>query len=396
MAHTRPKPAMTDNLCFLNGETLPLSQARIPVLDRGFIFGDGIYDVVPVYGKRLFRFDEHLARLSRSLVKVRINNPYARDEWLAHCRALVAARPEADQVVYIQVTRGVAPRDHVMPQGVAPTVFMMNNAMRPPSAEQRHRGVACTTARDFRWERGDIKSTSLLGNVLARQISADHGTLETIMFRDGWLTEAAASNVWVCTKARCWAHPKATTCWKASVWNCCASCATTLASPTTCDPSLKPTCAPPTRCCSARPPKKCFLSPASTVSRWAMARCAASPARFTPVCTKPTNAPRRRCRFDTCKFMASPPKPQPAPSLIDYPCAFPIKVMGAHRPGFEEAMVVIARQFDAAFDARTVERRPSKAGTYLGLTLTVTATSREQLDELYRTLSTHPLVKVVL
>ena len=94
--------------------------------------------------------------------------------------------------------------------------------------------------------------------------------------------------------------------------------------------------------------------------------------------------------------MASPPKLQPAPSLIDYPCAFPIKVMGAHRPGFEEAMVVIARQFDAAFDARTVERRPSKAGTYLGLTLTVTATSREQLDELYRTLSTHPLVKVVL
>ena len=199
---------MTDNLCFLNGETLPLSQARIPVLDRGFIFGDGIYDVVPVYGKRLFRFDEHLARLSRSLVKVRINNPYARDEWLAHCRALVAARPEADQVVYIQVTRGVAPRDHVMPQGVAPTVFMMNNAMKPPSAEQRHRGVACTTARDFRWERGDIKSTSLLGNVLARQISADHGTLETIMFRDGWLTEAAASNVWVVHEGALLGPPK--------------------------------------------------------------------------------------------------------------------------------------------------------------------------------------------
>ena len=199
---------MTDNLCFLNGETLPLSQARIPVLDRGFIFGDGVYDVVPVYGKRLFRFDEHLARLSRSLVKVRINNPYARDEWLAHCRALVAARPEADQVVYIQVTRGVAPRDHVMPQGVAPTVFMMNNAMKPPSAEQRHRGVACTTARDFRWERGDIKSTSLLGNVLARQISADHGTLETIMFRDGWLTEAAASNVWVVHEGALLGPPK--------------------------------------------------------------------------------------------------------------------------------------------------------------------------------------------
>ncbi len=199
---------MTDNLCILNGETMPLSAARIPVLDRGFIFGDGIYDVVPVYGKRLFRFDEHLARLSRSLAKVRISNPHTRDEWLALCRSLVAARPEDDQVVYIQVTRGVAPRDHVMPQGVVPTVFMMSNAMKHPSAEQRHKGVACTTARDFRWERGDIKSTSLLGNVLARQISADHGTAETIMFRDGWLTEAAACNVWVAHEGALLGPPK--------------------------------------------------------------------------------------------------------------------------------------------------------------------------------------------
>ena len=199
---------MTDNLCILNGQQMPLSQARVPVLDRGFIFGDGIYDVVPVYGRKLFRFDEHLARLARSLAKVRISNPHTREEWLAHCRALVAARPEEDQVVYIHVTRGVAPRDHVMPQGVTPTVFMMSNALKHASAEQRHKGVACTTARDFRWERGDIKSTSLLGNVLARQISADHGTLETIMFRDGWLTEAAASNVWVVHEGALLGPPK--------------------------------------------------------------------------------------------------------------------------------------------------------------------------------------------
>jgi D-alanine transaminase len=120
---------------------------------------------------------------------------------LERCRKLVAALAETesadDQVVYIQVTRGVAPRDHVMPEGIAPTVFMMSNPMKPPTAEQRHGGVACTTARDFRWERGDIKSISLLGNVLARQMSADHGAVETIMFRDGWLTEAAACNVWI-------------------------------------------------------------------------------------------------------------------------------------------------------------------------------------------------------
>jgi D-alanine transaminase len=192
---------MNDRLCYLNGEYKPLSQATVNVLDRGFVFGDGIYDVAPVYGRKLFRFDEHLARLDRSLAKIRIANPLSREAWLERCRKLVAALAEsegvADQVVYIQVTRGVAPRDHVMPEGVAPTVFMMSSPMKPATAEQRHHGVACTTARDFRWERGDIKSISLLGNVLARQLSADHGALETIMFRDGWLTEAAASNVWI-------------------------------------------------------------------------------------------------------------------------------------------------------------------------------------------------------
>jgi D-alanine transaminase len=100
-------------------------------------------------------------------------------------------------LIYIQVTRGVAPRDHVMPTDIEPTVFIMVSALKQPSAEQRHRGVACVTARDFRWERGDIKSISLLGNVLARQISADHGAVETILFRDGFLTEAASCNVWV-------------------------------------------------------------------------------------------------------------------------------------------------------------------------------------------------------
>jgi D-alanine transaminase len=184
-------------LCYLNGAYTPLDEAKVPVLDRGFVFGDGIYEVVPVYGRRLFRFDEHLARLGRSLAKVRIANPHTRDEWLARCRKLIEGVAAPDQLVYIQVTRGVAMRDHVMLEGLAPTVFIMANPMKPATAEQRHHGVACVTARDFRWERGDIKSTSLLGNVLARQISADHGAVETILFRDGFLTEASASNVWI-------------------------------------------------------------------------------------------------------------------------------------------------------------------------------------------------------
>jgi D-alanine transaminase len=203
---------MVDYLCYLNGEYLPLNEARVSVLDRGFIFGDGVYDVAPVYGRRLFRFDEHIARLNRSLDKVRIPHPATREQWLERCRKLVAAlhakTGAEDQVLYFQVTRGVAPRDHVMPPGLTPTVFMMVNPMKPPSAEMRHKGVACVTARDFRWERGDIKSTSLLGNVLARQISADHGALETIMFRDGFLTEASGSNVWVVHEGALLGPPK--------------------------------------------------------------------------------------------------------------------------------------------------------------------------------------------
>jgi D-alanine transaminase len=203
---------LPDSLCYLNGAYSPLNEAKVSVLDRGFVFGDGIYEVVPVYGLRLFRFDEHMARLERSLSKLRIPNPHSREEWLERCRTLVTAFAEKtgaqDQVVYMQVTRGVALRDHVMPAQITPTVFMMTNQMKPASPEQRQRGVACVTARDFRWERGDIKSISLLGNVLARQISADHGALETIMFRDGHLTEAAASNVWIVHEGALLGPPK--------------------------------------------------------------------------------------------------------------------------------------------------------------------------------------------
>jgi D-alanine transaminase len=200
--------AIPDNLCYLNGEYLALRDAKVSVLDRGFLFGDGIYESLPVYGRRLFRFDEHMARLNTGLAKVRIANPFNPAQWLERCRKLVAAQESDDQALYLQVTRGVAPRGHVMPTDIEPTVFMMSNPLVPPTPEQRHKGVACTTARDFRWERGDIKSISLLGNVLARQMSADHGAVETILFRDGYLTEGSSSNVWVVHEGAVLGPPK--------------------------------------------------------------------------------------------------------------------------------------------------------------------------------------------
>ena len=193
--------SLPDIDCYLNGEFGPLREAKVSVMDRGFVFGDGIYEVVPVYGQRLFRVDEHMARLERSLAQVRIPNPHPREAWLGLMRQLVAglaaARGTQDQLVYLQITRGVAPRDHVMPAGITPTVFMMANPLKAVPAELRRTGVACVTAPDFRWERGDIKSISLLGNVLARQISADVEAVETLMLRDGFLTEASASNAWI-------------------------------------------------------------------------------------------------------------------------------------------------------------------------------------------------------
>jgi D-alanine transaminase len=204
---------LPDHPCDLNGELLPLSQARVSVLDRGFIFGDGVYEVVPVYGRRLFRFNEHMARLARSLERVRIPNPHGTAEWLERCRRVVAAQGFDDQLLYLQVTRGVAPRNHPMPPDLEPTVFLMSNPFVPPTPEQRHHGVACVTARDFRWEMGDIKNTSLLPNVLARQMAVDKGAAETIMFRDQgngtrFLTEGSSSNVWIVHEGALLGPPK--------------------------------------------------------------------------------------------------------------------------------------------------------------------------------------------
>lgn len=204
-------PALPTALCYLNGEYSALRDARISVLDRGFILGDGVYEVLPCYGGRIFRFDQHMDRLERSLAELRIKNPNTRTEWLAIARRLIADRQAdgvKDQLVYLQVTRGVAMREHSMIEGLTPTVFAMANEMKLPSAEQRARGVACVSADDFRWQKAHIKSTSLLGAVFARQISADVGAYETVMFREGWLSEAAASNVWVVKDGRVMGPPK--------------------------------------------------------------------------------------------------------------------------------------------------------------------------------------------
>jgi len=199
---------MTSPIAHFNGELLPLDRLHISPLDRGFIFGDGVYEVIPVYDGVALRAREHFERLQRSMDEIGLANPHSVDEWIALMTKLLAHHP-GDQGVYVQVTRGVPPkRDHVIPKGLTPTVFMMCQPLVTPSREQVDNGVACVTSPDFRWEKCHIKSTSLLGNVLARQISVEAGAVETILLRDGHVTEASASNVFVVKGGKVAAPPR--------------------------------------------------------------------------------------------------------------------------------------------------------------------------------------------
>lgn len=199
---------MHDPLVYLNGDLTPLSEAKIPVLDRGFIFGDGIYEVIPLYKRKPFRAKQHMARLFRSLKEIAIPNPHSEEEWMALIDKVVQAYPEDNQLVYMQVTRGVAPRAHAFPADVKPTVFIMTGPLVEPTAEQREHGLACVTLEDRRWLNCHIKSISLLGNVLAAQYAAEHGAAEVIQFRDGFLSEGAAANVWIVKDGKLLAPPK--------------------------------------------------------------------------------------------------------------------------------------------------------------------------------------------
>jgi D-alanine transaminase len=199
---------MDDPLVYLNGVMTPLSEAKIPVLDRGFIFGDGVYEVLPIYRRKLFRSEQHMARLFRSLAAIGIANPHSKEQWLDLITQVVAAHPAEQQLVYMQVTRGVAKRAHAFPENNTPTVFIMTGPLPTVPPAVREHGAACVTIEDQRWLRCDIKSISLLGNVLAAQEAAAHKVVEAIQFRDGFLTEAASSNVWIVKDGKLLAPPR--------------------------------------------------------------------------------------------------------------------------------------------------------------------------------------------
>jgi len=198
-----------DTMVYLNGDLLPITEAKISVLDRGFIFGDGIYEVVPVYGGKPFQMAGHLARLARNLAALRIASPFDPADWQSLVYRLIALGPQPDCVVYLQVTRGVAKRDHAFPPGaLVPTVFGMASPFTRPTPQAREQGLTAIAIDDERWLHCDIKSISLLGNVLAKQRAIDAGVDEVVQFRDGFLTEGASCNIWVVRDGKLLAPPR--------------------------------------------------------------------------------------------------------------------------------------------------------------------------------------------
>ncbi len=199
---------MSSSPAFLNGEYQPLNECKVSVLDRGFIFGDGIYELLPIYSNKPFYLEQHLQRLLRSMAEIRIENPYTIEEWRVIIQNLIEHAEHDDLAVYIQVTRGKAPRDHVFPSGLKATVFAMANPLPLISQEQLDDGVELITSEDIRWQRCDIKVISLLANILAKQDAVLASAVEAIMVRDGYALEGAASNLFVVHDGSVYTHPK--------------------------------------------------------------------------------------------------------------------------------------------------------------------------------------------
>ncbi|NMG47734.1 D-amino acid aminotransferase [Azoarcus communis] len=186
------------SICYLNGRFLPVGEASVSPMDRGFLFGDGAYEVIPVYSRRPFRLDEHVARLANTLAAIRLPDPHSAEQWQAIIRGVIERNEWEDQSVYLQVSRGADDkRNHAFPKVMRPTVFLMSEPLVTPPEAQRQAGVAAVSAADFRWLRCDLKTVALLANCLLRQHAVDQGCMETILFRDGFLTEGAASNIFV-------------------------------------------------------------------------------------------------------------------------------------------------------------------------------------------------------
>ena len=196
------------NDVFLNGKFIAADEAKVSVLDRGFVFGDGVYEVIPVYDGHCFRLKNHLERLKNSLDESRIENPYSEKYWETLLEKLISLHLGGDQVLYLQVTRGVAARDHVFPENIKPTVFVMSNLMQAVKEKYKKNGISAVSLKDSRWQKCNIKSTSLLPNCLLKQQAKDAGAEEALLISEGYLTEGSTSNAYAVIDGIIYTAPK--------------------------------------------------------------------------------------------------------------------------------------------------------------------------------------------
>lgn len=394
--------------CYVNGEWTPLAAAKIPVLDRGFIFGDGVYEVVPVDtvdGVRApFRALEHIERLERSLAKIGIDNPMPRERWLALLQKLIETVPWARAALYIQVTRGVAKRDHAFPAGVTPTVIAVAQPWPEIPAASLSEGLSCVTHRDERWLHCDIKSVSLLGNVLMKQYAVERDAAETILLRDGFLSEAAACNVLIVKDGVIKAPLKNELILPGITYDAVVEIANRH------DARLE---LGPVSEAELRAADEIWLS-SSGREVMPVTRLDGAPVgtgRPGPVIgqmlawyaeAKRADATQWQTTLAGLRHFDAPEPQEPAAATTDtesamqFPMSFPIKIMGKRHDDFAQTMSSVVLEHAPDFEPGTLEMRVSKDGNYLSLTATINATSREQLDALYRALSSHPMVKIVL
>lgn len=365
------------------------AEARISPLDRGFLFGDAVYEVMPVYAGRVFTLDRHLRRLARSLGEVGIADPYRAERWAEHIEGLVVRNGGGDQLVYLQVTRGSDDgRDHRFPVGVAPTVFMMGSPYAPPTLEGFAKGRSAITQPDLRWGRCDIKTVMLMANCMAKQAAAEAGGAEAVLTRDGLAVEGTASTLLIVREDRIITPPLTTAILPGVTREVLLELAAELGV------EVEERDIPLAELFAAD--EVWFSNTSSEVMP--IVKVDGRPigeGQPGPVWRALFNAYQTRKAAEWERPVACA-LPAAGASLIQYPTRFPIKVMGRNAPEFRPAVVALVAGHAGGELAVEIVERASVNANFLSLTLTIEARSQAQVDDIYRALTSHPLVLMAL
>ncbi|WP_317451567.1 DUF493 family protein [Methylobacter psychrophilus] len=368
---------MTENkMVYLNGEYLPLNEAKVSVLDRGFLFGDGIYEVIPSYSGHLFHFQDHLQRLENSLAGIRLANPHTREEWLAILSPLLDTT--IDQYIYLQITRGVGPkRDHAFPDNIPATVFAMCSAIVPFAG--LNQGVKAVSMDDSRWQFCNIKAITLLGNILHRQEAIDQGCAEALLVKDGYVVEGAASNVFAVIDGVLCTPPKGND----------------ILPGITRDVILELARKNNIACSEYKIP---FAKLQTASEIWVTS----STREIVPI-----------VELDSIRVSDGKPGPvwhamqqifqdykksliMSEQTFFEFPCQFPVKAMGKADMELDLLVIEIVRRHVPDVKPDAVTSRPSKDGNFIAITVVIEASSKKQLDAIYQDLSDHPHVLMAL